>query len=129
MEKAALSFDKRRHPRVQVELPVKYKLINQSEEALQLQQHRRSHRQGASRDVSVEGLCLMTEQTLEKGDILKIEVQLPEEPHPVRAFSEVVWTAESESGEPKHVSGIYFMALRDEDAERMQGYVRRVLGE
>ena len=41
MQAAALSFDKRVHPRVLLQVPVRYKLINQSEEALAMLEQRK----------------------------------------------------------------------------------------
>lgn len=127
MENASLSFDKRKHPRVKIEIPVKYKIINQTEEALAVMEQKKYHQMAKSQDVSVEGLFLVSESLLEKGDILKLEVHLPEEKHPVRAFSEVVWTLDQGLPAGRHGAGIYFMALRDEDAERMKHFVDKIL--
>ncbi len=127
MENAQLSFDKRRHPRIRISIPVKYKVINQSEEVLALLEQKRVTRSGDSKDVSAEGLFLISEQRLGKGDILKIEVLLPEETQPVKAFSEVVWISDSGLPLGRHGSGIFFMALRDEDSEKIKHFVEKAL--
>jgi Tfp pilus assembly protein PilZ len=125
MENASLSFDKRKHPRIKIQVPVKYKVINQSEEALALLEQKRGPLAGNSMDVSPEGLCLVTDHELAKGDILKIEVSLPGESHVLRAFSEVMWSSQQEPGD--FTAGIFFMALREEDAEKIKRFVEQSL--
>ncbi len=125
MENASLSFDKRKHPRIRVHVPVKYKVINQSEEALALLEQKKGPLAGNSLDVSPEGLCLVTDHTLAKGDILKIEVNLPGEGQALRAFSEVMWSRTQEPG--VFSAGIFFMALREEDAEKIKRFVETTL--
>ncbi|NTV51688.1 MAG: PilZ domain-containing protein [Candidatus Firestonebacteria bacterium] len=125
MENASLSFDKRKHPRIKVNIPVKYKVINQTEEAMALLEHKRSPMDASSVDVSAEGLCLLTPHELSRGDILKIEVNLPSESQALRAFSEVVWTTPQEQG--SHAAGIFFMALREEDADKIKRFVETTL--
>lgn len=128
MEAAMLSFDKRKHPRVQVSIPVQYKVINQTEEALTVvaMEQKKNLLVGKSKDVSAEGLYLMSERHLQRGDILKLEVLLPHENRPLRAFSEVVWTTNDPAG-GRFGAGIYFMALRDEDADRLGRFVAESL--
>jgi c-di-GMP-binding flagellar brake protein YcgR len=125
MENASLSFDKRKHPRIKLNVPVKYKVINQTEEAMALLEQKRGPLAGKSMDVSAEGLCLLTEHELTPGDILKIEVNLPSEGQALRAFSEVVWSAQQEPG--THTAGIFFMALREEDADKIKKFVEVAL--
>ncbi|MCD4813839.1 PilZ domain-containing protein [bacterium] len=117
MEKASLSFDKRKHPRIKVTIPIQYKVINETEEAASILEEKKMSLAGDSKNVSAEGLFLVSERLLEKGDILKIEVVLPTAAKPVRAFSEVIWVSDHSVPDGVHGAGIYFMALRDEDAD------------
>ena len=126
MEEAALSFDKRKYPRIKMELQVKYKVINQNEEALALLEHKKAVQMGQAQDVSEQGLCLAGSQRLNPGDIIKLEVPLPEDNHLVRVFSEVIWSTEKDSA-GRFLSGIYFMALKDQDAEKMKRFVEKTL--
>lgn len=127
MEEASLSFDKRKHPRIKVTIPVQYKVINETDEAVLALEERKSLLKGDSKDVSAEGLFLVSDRILEKGDILKIEVVLPDEHKPVRAFSEVIWVSDHGLTEGKHGAGIYFMALRDEDADAIGRFIAQTL--
>lgn len=127
MEEASLSFDKRKHPRIKVTIPVQYKVINETDEAVLAMEERKSVLKGNSKDVSAEGLFLVSDRILEKGDILKIEVVLPDEAKPVRAFSEVIWVSDHGLTEGKHGAGIYFMALRDEDADSIGRFIAQTL--
>lgn len=126
LEKGALSFDKRKHPRIKVQVPVEYKVVNQSE-VTQLLDQRKLIKTGGSKDVSAEGLFLVSEHVLTKGDIIRLDVHLPGEPKAVRAFSEVVWCSDAGLPAGQHGSGISFMALRDEDQERMQRFIAEAL--
>ncbi len=129
MERASLSFDKRKHPRIAVEIPVKYKIINQTEAALALLEQKKAVQTGNSQNVSVEGLFLVGGHRLAQGDILKIEVPLPDEGAPVRAFAEVIWSRDEGLPPGRHGAGIFFMALRDEDAVKMRKFVDRELSQ
>lgn len=54
-----------------------------------------------SKNVSAEGLCFCSEKKLGKGDILKLEVYLPDHKHPILMEGEVRWSmpaAESKDG-------------------------------
>jgi PilZ domain len=127
MVEASLSFDKRKHPRINVTIPIQYSVINDTEEALAVMEEKKSILVGNSKDVSAEGMFLVSERLLEKGDILKIEVTLPDEHKPIRAFSEVIWVSDQDLGENKHGAGIFFMALRDEDADKVGRFIADML--
>lgn len=127
MEEASLSFDKRKHPRIKVIIPVEFKVINETDEAMIALEEKKVLLSGRSKDVSAEGLFLISDRFLEKGDILKLEVNLPDEPKPVRAFSEVIWVSDHGLPEGRHGAGIYFMALRDEDADAIGRFVASTL--
>ncbi|MBN1595061.1 PilZ domain-containing protein [candidate division FCPU426 bacterium] len=127
MEEASLSFDKRKHPRISLTIPVQFKVISDTEEAMAVMAERKTMEAGKSKNVSAEGLFLLCDRPLEKGDILKIEVTLPHDHKPIRAFSEVVWISEQSVAENKYGAGICFMALRDEDAERIGQFVAGLL--
>jgi Tfp pilus assembly protein PilZ len=129
MENASLSFDKRKHPRIQVIIPVQYKVINQTDEAVTALEQKKVQMVGRSKDFSAQGLFLVSDRVLEKGDILKVEVVLPNEHKPMRTFSEVVWLSDEGLPEGKHGAGICFMALRDEDADKIGRFVAGTLKE
>jgi Tfp pilus assembly protein PilZ len=126
LEKGALSFDKRKHPRLKVQVPVEFKVVNQSEVTHLLDQ-KKLIKSGDSKDVSAEGLFLVSEHPLVKGDIVRLDVHLPGEPRAVRAFSEVVWCSDADLPDGRHGSGISFMALKDEDQERMRRFIAQSL--
>jgi PilZ domain len=127
LEQGALSFDKRKHPRVKLQIPVKFKLVNESEVVALLEQ-KKMIKTGDSKDVSADGLFLVSEHLLVPGDIVRLDVVLPHEAKPIRAFSEVVWCSDAGLPEGKHGSGIYFMALREEDKDRMHRFITEALG-
>jgi hypothetical protein len=127
METGDLFFEKRKHPRIQVSLAIEYKVVNETDEYYATLEKKRSIHNGDSKDISSEGLFLMSDKCLEKGDILKIEMMLPDEDKPVRAFAEIIWLSDHSVPEGRHGAGIYFMALRDEDADRIGRLVANML--
>ena len=52
-----------------------------------------------SRDLSVEGVGLLTEKELKPGDLLYLEVYLPESHEPIRMEGEVRWSESIKEGE------------------------------
>ncbi len=127
MESGSLSVEKRKHPRIRVTLPVEFKVINESDEAYLTLDKERQQLAGDSKNISSEGLFLVSERYLEKGDILKIEMTLPDEDKRVSAFAEIVWVSDHGLVEGQHGAGLFFMALRDEDADRIGRLVANML--
>ncbi len=127
MESGSLSFEKRKHPRIRITLPVEFKVINENDAAYQTLEIEFHQQEGNSKNISSEGLFLVSDRYLEKGDILKIEMTLPDDEKQVRAFAEIVWVSDHGLAEGKHGAGLFFMALRDEDADRIGRLVANML--
>lgn len=127
METGDIFIEKRKHPRIKLKLPIEYKVVNETDESYRTFQQQRAMHNGSSKDISSEGLFMITDKQVEKGDILKVEMKLPEEDKAVRAFAEIIWLADENVPVGKHGAGIYFMALRDEDADRIGRLVATML--
>ena len=119
MDSGSLSFEKRKYPRIKVTLPVEYKVVNESDDSYVAIEKRKAAHSGDSKNVSAEGLFLVCDKLLEKGDIVKLEMSLPDEEKPIRAFAEIIWVSDKGVPQGKYGAGLYFMALRDEDADRI----------
>ncbi len=127
MVKGSLSLDKRKHPRVQVSIPIQFKVINEKEaEALA---ENEIMVDAKSRDLSAEGLFIVSDRQLHCGDILKVEVLLPAAQKPVRTFAEVIWISQKSQSPGQYGAGIYFMALKDEDSAKIRQFVADALRE
>ena len=71
---------------------INYQIIDLGQEKLLSQKYA-----GLSKDISAEGLCFISPQKLEKGDILRLEVYVPEQSKPVTMDGEVRWSGKISS--------------------------------
>ncbi len=69
-------------------------------------------------NVSLGGLCLAGDSGLSVGNIVRLEINLPETSHILSAFGEVVWA--TENGE-----GLHFEAIKEEDTDLLKNYLTR----
>ncbi len=126
MDNAQLVMEKRKHPRVTVTLPVKFKRLSRGEEARQALAEAREKQVSEATNVSAGGLALVTKAALRKHDLVKLELSLPNLASPVKAFAEVVWCRE---GGGDHHCGITFLALKQEDEDILGSFVMNLLGD
>lgn len=120
MQDAKLSIsneghEKRRHPRVDVDVPVKYKVINRKV-MREIVDPKTLLDDGHSVNISLSGLSLTTGTPLTKGDFVKLELVLPETGRMTRALAEVMWSGPD--GATGHfLSGIRFLIILNEADE------------
>ncbi len=119
MEKGQL-IDKRRHPRRNAALPVLFKILNSTREIAQLAAQ---ESRALSKDLSRSGLALASSHPLKKGDMIKLKLEMPGMDRAIRAFAEVVWSAEGVGPAQETLAGIRFLALRQEDEDLLDGFV------
>ena len=76
---------------------------------------------GLSKDVSRDGICVSSDEPIEKGSVLDLEIDLPDDPKPVRTSGKVVWAkrAEEEDGTDY---GIQFVTIDPVDKFRVLDY-------
>lgn len=123
MQRAQLSIEKRRHPRVTVKVPVKFKLMNGagerekilSEAGLDL---------GQTSNLSTGGVALLTHTSLKRHDLVKLEMELPSHTM-IRTFAEVLWIKPLEGGEIE--AGLQFLAVRNQDEDLISVFVLNLL--
>ena len=82
-----------------------------------------------SKDIGDEGMCLITEGTVEPGTKLEVEIKLPDGRSPIVALSEVVWSKpvgeRTKSYEvPMTETGIKFMRIDQKDLALIMQYAR-----
>ncbi len=107
--------DKRRHKRVEVEVPVKYKVINRKV-VKELVDAKQLFDDGKSINISMSGISLTTRLALNKGDYLKMEMSLPRSQRLTRALAEVMWVTQ-DPGAEGHRAGIRFLIILNEADE------------
>ncbi len=84
---------------------------------------------GRSRDLSLGGLCLVSEQPLSVGSYLALEIQIPGETAPVLALSQVVRSVREER---TCASGLEFLWVSEEDRanlRRLAAHFARAYGD
>jgi len=111
-----MADDRRKNIRLDLALPIRYRIVRNHREIQKLI----SHKTSGSRNLSAGGLCLLVNEDVTKEDIVKLQLTLPDEEKPVVAFAEIVWI------EPKGAEsliGLRFLAIKEQDITRINGYV------
>ena len=72
---------------------------------------------------SKEGVGLLSEESLNAGEDIEIEMMIPGDNMPVLFTGEVAWTVDSKSGDTKHKSGLKFKEIKNSDRSRILGYI------
>jgi hypothetical protein len=119
MNRGTISFEKRKNPRVQISLPIHYKRVNPEESPSQMPKKNPGKMDNLSRD----GVFLVTDELMVKDDILRIEFVLPKHFRPIKTYAEIIWLSDEGLEPGQHGAGIMFMALRDEDRDRLSDFI------
>lgn len=73
-----------------------------------------------SKNISKEGICLVSEDKPEKGKILNLSFILPSLDKPVQAYARVMWI--QEASEHFWEFGLKFWEIDEEDEKRLNAY-------
>ena len=73
------------------------------------------------KNLSKEGLGLISDRLLQKGSFVELEMKIPGDNIPVFAFGEVAWA--NETGKSKYDAGIKFTKIKSQDRVRLLDYV------
>jgi len=119
MPDANMFVEKRAHPRISAKIHVKYRLIEDQKEIDSVFELRKREQTSQSMDLSLGGLYLVSEQLLNVGSILRLDLSLPGQSDPLSAFAEVVW-ANPTGG------GLRFLAMKEKDREALKAYLNRL---
>ncbi len=110
--------ERRRHPRVSIELPLDYSFIDGSERY-----------GGIAGDVSEGGLLVYLPESIEIGRLMKIEILFVKgfELNSIRAITKVVWSDLA----PKAIWGEYrygleFQSFQEGDLNKLKGLIKEV---
>ncbi len=115
MPETNMYLEKRIHPRVSVQVPVTYSVLDDQEKIQSI--HRQQQKQAAqSQDLSLGGVFLIANLVLRVGSVLSLEIALPGRDRVVSPFAEVVWS--NDSG-----LGLQFVALKEKDEEALGFFI------
>jgi len=118
-EEARVAAERRIHPRYIEEVRVRFRDLEGFEPSAW----------GRSRDLSLGGLCLMTDGEVEVGSHLALEIHIEDEPAPVLALGRVL---RCDQDDEDHTAGIQFLWVSEEDRAnlyRLADYFRSRYGE
>lgn len=117
--KKKLSKEKRLHPRLSTEIPVKYWVLEEQKEIESYFEHLEKTKSAKTKDVSLGGMYITTDQPLKKGSILQLEIMIPCREGKLKTYAEVVWT--NEFG-----GGLKFFILADDDRNCLKSYLKKL---
>ena len=111
MDEKTSYLEKRVHSRVPVKIPVQYRLVEDPKELENLK-----GQTALAKDVSLEGMFIKTSEASKVGDVIRLDISVPEKSKQLFAFAEVVWV--NERG-----AGLRLMLMALEDKEDLKNYL------
>lgn len=106
-------LEKRAKSRVPVKIPVQYQLV---EDPRELQNFH--SRTALAKDLSLEGMYIKTDKTVQIGDVFRLDISVPEDSRQLFAFAEVMWVHEGGAG-------LKLMLMATEDATFLKKYLEK----
>ena len=80
-----------------------------------------------TRDISVDGLCLLTETPLKMRELIGVELKLPDRETPISFTGEVLWhqkLGDTSQGEESNIeNGIRFVTITRKDRQLLMQWV------
>lgn len=116
--------DNRKHKRANIAAKVVYKFADILDYGGDLDELK-MQRTGRSIDISVSGLQLVTDEAIEPGHVIKMDIYLPHEEVPLTTFGKVEWCRKDEAVIGIYKIGVNFMLI---DADHT-GLIRKITGE
>jgi hypothetical protein len=106
--------DRRRHPRVKCNLPVKIRRME--DPAATLSNDTRREFAMTAVNVSQGGLCLQAMQPIGSNDLYRISIDIPDREVKVTAFGEVIWSDDMKGG-------VHFLAIHEDQENYLKDFV------
>jgi len=81
-----------------------------------------------AKNISQGGICLIAYEPLKVGDILELQIYLPDQPIPIEVVGKVVWVQEFFIGDYKRYDvGVEFIEISEEKRNLIGKYVFSIL--
>ena len=105
--------EKRSYPRFELELEAKYKIMTYAE----------AFKLSRTKNISAEGICFESDNKLNSGIHVKLEVDLKDGSKPVYLAGEVRWSSSKENSEnKKYLNGVRLVNISKTDEGRFLQY-------
>ncbi len=116
MNDSSSILEKRSHSRFSVKLPIQYRLMNGSEPV-----ERFKGKVALGKDLSQEGVFIKIapDKALRTGEVIRLDISLPEISKHLFAFGEVVWVN-------RLGAGIHLMLMPEEDRRFLNSYLAQM---
>ncbi len=114
--KLTIAKEKRILERYALEIPVKFRVLNEEKEIESFMERRAKEKSGKTKDVSLGGLCLVTDHKIEKGNIIQLDLMVPCREGTLKTYAETKWA--SGTG-----AGLKFLAMPENDRECLKCYL------
>ena len=106
-------LDKRSQARSAVKLPIQYRVMNSDESPEEVR-----GKVALAKDLSLEGVSLkiIPDKAVKIGEIIRLDITLPEVSRHIFAYGEVIWVKRSEAG-------IHIMLVPEEGRKFLEAYL------
>jgi hypothetical protein len=116
MPSANLLLEKRVNPRMSLNIPIKYRIIEDQREITTVLERNHKDQNSRTKDVSLDGLYLIADNVPEVGSVLILDITLPNVSRIISSYAEVVWS--NDTG-----GGLHFEVIKEEDFEILKSYL------
>ena len=99
-------LEKRSQSRTPVKIPVQYRMVDDPKELKDIK-----GRTALAKDLSLDGMFIKTDKTANVGDVIRLDISMPEKSRRLFAFAEVVRVSKKGAG-PR----LMLMAVEDQEA-------------
>ena len=108
------NFERRRHPRFSVDLPIEYYQVNFP-----------NGHQGRAGNVSESGLMVYLAEKPEMGQFLRMKLFFPSAPnlHTIEMLAQVVWVDLHLGENEDYRTGVKFIDISPEDLNKLRGFL------
>ncbi len=119
---ADLNRERRKFPRIEMEIIVRYKILSTPEKQLHAK----------TKNISAGGVCLVTREKMKLETVVAMEIRFPKMKEPILITSRVIWCNESRlgpnpAGHMRFDNGIEFTQISEADRQQIIKYVETEL--
>ncbi|MFA5060309.1 MAG: PilZ domain-containing protein [Candidatus Omnitrophota bacterium] len=111
-----LIAERRKFVRLNVNVDINYTVVSSSG----------GSQKGRSRNIGAGGICLLINTEVHAGDLVKLDISLPDDPPTISANGRIAWvkpfTVASEKNK-RYDAGIEFTDISDDDRKKINKYV------
>ena len=120
MFEGTLYKERRVAPRIKVDIPIQYRLLEDKQEIEAVREEQKRSRGGRTIDLSLSGIQIHTDQSLATGVVLHMDINLPGLPLALPAVAEVVWSSD-------HSGGLHFLKMSGEDVLVLKAFLNKAM--